>query len=293
MRVFIAYLYILLSYLFTFKPSSAFVVRRGSSQAPLAAVRKKNNEKPPNKNDENTDPSNPEITDQHVQGILESVSDAEALLACRAYLVKRRRWSDDGGWPEWMRRQAAQQQTSDDDSTGFFWEDLSKLEYWDPLGSPLRRQINTTTNNNNNNRNDLSFEASDDGIDDENNYEDDAMHSSDTDASTALVGGDALISLAAWQDAFQDDQSSTISWEDTEPSPEYLRRSKAAIKTFSDSTWKAFWYERRWGSHSTSRRAAEQRLHQRLTSKWQAATQADMLAPLANMTQDEMAQAIV
>ena len=82
---------------------------------------------------------------QQVQDILNSVSDAQALLACRAYLIKRRRWSsdgnsndsEDGGWSEWMRRQAAQQQTAEDESTGFFWEDLSQLKYWNPLANPL------------------------------------------------------------------------------------------------------------------------------------------------------------
>ena len=285
----------------------------------LATVGKKQNEKQitVKKNNNNATDTDTEIStnEQHVQDILDSVSDAEALLACRAYLVKRRRWStsneggdnddernnnnkdDTGGWTEWARRRAAQQQNWEDDSTGFFWEDLSQLEYWDPLGSPLRRQTNNSINNNNNS---LSMTPDTVGVfegkrndDDDGDGDDDIMHSSDTDASTAWVGGDALISLAAWQDAYHDDQSSTLSWEDTEPSPEHLRRSKAARRTFSDSQWKAYWYERRWGSHSTGRRAAEQRLRQRLTSKWQAATQADMLAPLASMTQDEMIQAIV
>ena len=225
-----------------------------------------------------------------IDEILGSISDTEAVLACRAYLVKRKRWTDEnGGWMEWSRRKYAQQQTADDETTGFFWEDLSQLRYWDPLSSPLRR---------------ANESANVDEIEMDGEVEEDnvvvSRHSSDTDASVALVGADATISLAAWNAAYREEEpspiaesmESTLTLEDPEPSPEHLRRSDAARRKFTDPEWKDHWYERRWGRRDR-RGVNEERLHQRLSSMRQSSTQAEMLAPLANMSETEIAEAIV
>lgn len=255
--------------------------------------------------------NNDDDEDKDVQDILDHVSDAEALMACRAYLVKRRRWSGDaaGGWSEYMRRQAAQQQTVEEESTGFFWEDLSQLQYWNPLANPLRFQqqhegSNTTTNITTESifpTNKAKFLTIGDDNEDEN---DDvlpiARHSTDTDASSAVVGEEPVISLEAWHEAYLDglddsntDMSFSASIEDTEPSQEHLRRSAARRKLFSDAVWKAHWYERRWGQKQPRRVEAEERLHHRLSALWKSASHAQVLAPVASMTQDEMTQAIV
>ena len=219
-------------------------------------------------------------------------------LSCRR---RRRRFTD-----RIHRRRSAQQQTADDETTGFFWEDLSQLQYWNPLSSPLRRGSSDNPKGDGfQEQEEDDMLVNDDGLDEE-EYDAIIRHSSDTDASTAMVGEDTFLSLAAWNEAYQnhgeenDDNmdimdssiTSSLTMEDAEPSQEHLRRSKAALRKFEDPAWKAYWYERRWGG-AKRRSVAEERLHQRLSSILQPSSQAELLAPLANMTQAEMAEAIV
>ena len=63
---------------------------------------------------------------------LEEVSDAEALLACQAYLVRKKKIDWTAGEERRKRRQRVQENAEEDSlfglgSTGFFWEDLSQL----------------------------------------------------------------------------------------------------------------------------------------------------------------------
>ena len=152
-------------------------------------------------------------------------------------------------------------------------------------------------------KNFLSFGDYDNDDDQESDESEIARHSTDTDASSAVVGEEPVISLAAWHEAYleglEDDDTADMSFssslEDTEPSPEYLRRSQARRKKFSDAAWKEYWYERRWGGNQNRPRRlpTEERMHHRLAALWQSSTHAQVLAPVANMTQDEMSQAIV
>jgi hypothetical protein len=73
--------------------------------------------------------------------ILDTVSDAEALLACRAYLRRTKRLGDFTAGEERKsrrRQQLANFQTSTStaNSPGFFWENVNALVYYDPTRSP-------------------------------------------------------------------------------------------------------------------------------------------------------------
>jgi hypothetical protein len=139
-------------------------------------------------------------------------------------------------------------------------------------------------------------------IDDEEDTVVITRHSSDTDASEAIIGADSTISLAAWNEAYQEENDSssaiseiiesTLTLEDPEPSPEHLRRSKMIQQKFQDPVWKQKWYESRWGNRKR-REINEERLQQRLSSVRQVATEAETLAPLATMTEEEITEAVV
>jgi hypothetical protein len=75
------------------------------------------------------------------ESIFDTVSDAEALLACRAYLRRTKRLGDFTAGDDrkrQRRQQLASFQTaaSTANSPGFFWEDVNELKYYDPSQSP-------------------------------------------------------------------------------------------------------------------------------------------------------------
>lgn len=187
------------------------------------------------------------------------------------------------------------------------------------------------------------MDTSDDDDDEDSNVDKEIMqaeetHDSDTQASVALVGSDASISLAEWEmlnfDEEEDDDEydnpnadvgltefAVSSLQDIEPTREHLRRSHAATSKFEDPEWKAYWYEKRWGKQKRTARqkkqsaslAQQRRLEERLQHQLSlqsssslaqshqpppppqssSSSSAALLAPLANLTADEMKDAIV
>ena len=141
-----------------------------------------------------------------VQDLL--VSDAEALLACYAYL-KRHMRLENSTWTQKERRQrmkvAAQPH--------FFWEeDLSKIAArvkQEMLGKFIE-------------------EEEDDDDDDDEHRETPLRPSRSSSTAEVLVGRNSLLFP-------------------TEPSPTHARRSQSAKRTWTDPDFRERWYESRWG----------------------------------------------
>jgi hypothetical protein len=90
---------------------------------------------------------------------VDSVSDAQALLACQAHLVRRKKvaWTA-GDQRRWRRQQAqplllAQHEDAMSSSCGFFWEDPTQLRYLSSSRRPLLGALNSITTSKNENEN--------------------------------------------------------------------------------------------------------------------------------------------
>jgi hypothetical protein len=194
----------------------------------------------------------------------DSVSDAEALLACRAYLQRKNRL---GEWTQFERRKRMKEVAF---AKPKFWEDPSELTY---LKDP-------------NNNNDLLLDE------DDNN----AIAAANADA----VAAEVLLEQETTEEAVGSSDYrydyGVFSCFPSAPSQSRLNRSRAAKRTWSDPKWKEEWYKRRWGSKSKADRmqnkiksANEKRLKDRVRD----------LPPgflgspeLASMSEDEIAEAI-
>jgi hypothetical protein len=248
---------------------------------------------------------------------LPDVSEAEALLACRAYLIKRRRLqgSASGGWDDWdeRRKMSRDQQDWDNDGErggpvgGFFWEDLSQLKYYrgppDKISHKEGQPSRSTGGENH-------LDSSDYEVDDEN-----ILNASADAEAGARQWNPRAISLDGTGQARQGDDGFTKSitseeggslWYDPEPTQEHVRRSQAAHRKFDDPDWKQKWWKQRWGrrkaaegrptqqqsASSSRRRRAQERLRQQVPELSQSSAVEAFLAPLASLTADEMQVAI-
>jgi hypothetical protein len=102
----------------------------------------------PSKDTDHHDPSSSTKDDNHdenddtntdLEALLNSVSDGEALLACRAHLQRRNRLVV-GGWRQMkerqQKRQLAAEQAKQSEAVGFFWDDPDELVYYDRKRRP-------------------------------------------------------------------------------------------------------------------------------------------------------------
>ena len=177
---------------------------------------------------------------------VDTVSDAEALLACRAYLSRKNKL--DGGWKHYQRRKQAKQVAASQ-PYAFFWEDPTELIYLQ------QKQVKHSS---------MDHEVVDeyDDYDDENDDDDD----DDDNANEGVLD----VTTASQQDTVDDDifdyydpelelQEQVVfqkpNGEDYEaftsfpsgPSETRIRRSKATKKLWADPEWRQRWYESRWG----------------------------------------------
>ena len=185
---------------------------------------------------------------------VDTVSDAEALLACRAYLQRRNKLD---GWTQFERRKnlkASKQQ--------YFW-DPSELAYFkDPGSSSIssRKEI----------------------------LEDDLTES--TPSSKDREKTEKITFDEKSQDGKVYAKFSTF---DSEPSATRLRRSQAALKTWADPEWREKWYEKRWGLRKDRTAANEKRAQKRLEKRVRAIPRGLLGSPeLAAMTEEEIEYAI-
>ena len=188
---------------------------------------------------------------------LDSVSDAEALLACQAYLVRKKRVAWERAAERKRRLEASNSFTNPNDawrnpsgldsSTGFFWEDPTQLIYL--YKNPVEERTENTSPS-------VENEDEDTTSDKTNEDEDDIWETVINSPDTAW-----RVSLPVDNDDDDDDNSHDTDYEseesaldefaaiDGKPSPSHVRRSQAAQRRWSDPAWRAKWYERRWGNH--------------------------------------------
>ena len=192
---------------------------------------------------------------------VDSVSDAEALLACRSYLQRRKRMSG-GRWKQHeVRKRMKEISTSEQPLS--FWEDSSELVYF-------RREFQ---------RKDLSIEEGllDTSIDDD-------------DDSETLFGQPERSMFESTDDL---EYTSFTSYP-TEPSPTRIKMQEAKKRTWSDPEWKNMWYERRWGNKSKSNNQRKKGTYQKqLEDRIRALPPGLLGSPeLASMTDEEISHAI-
>jgi len=207
-----------------------------------------------------------------IESELDSISDAEALLACYNYLQKRKRW---GPWSKAEARKVKRQRflgnlkAGSDRSggaAGFFWEDPSELKYLHKLR--IKDSASTTSSDADMIDPDNAFSSIDE-LDPEDDFEE-----KDEDEIWESVKLQGSLSR---RDIIPLNEDEKLLWDSAEEfssffdgaSDEHVRRSNAVKRTWSDPKWRAEWYQKRWGNRprpltaeSKKRRNAEARLHE-------------------------------
>jgi hypothetical protein len=223
---------------------------------------------------------------------IDSVSDAEALLAVRAYLQRKNRL---GEWTQYKQRKQRREQAARDlqgsswgsDSTGFFWEDPSELKYFNR--KPVF--VNTTLVANVEGVFALDTEDEEED-DDDDDYEEKLWESlSPRRIDHRVEYYDTEVEQEEEDIRLQ--KSEDYSVFDTGPSPSRIRRSQAAKLMWTDPEFKAKWYEKRWGT--PSKLTAKEKQQKRQLKKRLSNFQPDSLLAneeLVKLSEEEIADAI-
>lgn len=221
-------------------------------------------------------PSDDSLDDDEEAVDLASVSDSEALLACRAYLQRKNLL---GGWEGHARRkrrsrQASAQTSSTFAAAGYFWEDPSELKYMH--NSPPHLQ-------------DPFIEDNEEEIDDLDLIGQDGKSSSERvvfdDSHSAPNEDDEYLSATSALERGGAFTSFPIA-----PSDEQERRSEAAKKTWSDPEFREKWYAKRWG---TRKQTKDQKQEKKMEDRMSSLPAGILSSPeLASLSQDEITEAI-
>jgi hypothetical protein len=213
--------------------------------------------------------------------IINSVSEGEAVLACRAYLKKHARLE----WTQRNERRRLQEAPSDE--PGFFWGDTKQLKYFTMDRS--KWLVNGGAGAGGGDKMDISKESNLDDVDPQDGKEIWAtVH-----PQTILQGVDL------YKDQEEDDaELSSIDNNyfvgfDESPSPSRIRRSQAARKIWSDPEFYKRWYQQRWG-RSSILHTQKRRRHKVLEERVRALKPDSFLAlpQVGAMTEYEIADAI-
>jgi hypothetical protein len=225
------------------------------------------------------------------------LSDAEALLACRAHLQRRNSLGKWTAAEERKRQRRLQQEAAREDpsSTGFFWENPSQLlsaqgseteithELSGDSSSPLRENDEFDA--------DHEEEAEDEIwetiINSRSNIEQRVKLPSVTEEEGVTWEFSSPSSREDVGFAFVGDGTTTPL-----PSISFKNRSEAAKRMFADPVWKKEWYERRWGSDHE--KDSEKKRHREEERRLRALFKENFLAnpELASMSEEEVGEAI-
>jgi len=202
--------------------------------------------------------------DQDEDVDIESVTDAEALLACRAYLQRKNRL---GEWTQSRQRKQRREQAAkdlqdsswDSDSTGFFWENPSELKHFQ------HRNLVAEGFDAANEMNEGDVEDQDDDDDD---GDDNLWENLSPRRINHRVEYDTIDEDQEEEDLRLQTLEDFSAFDDLEPSASHVKRSQAAKRMWSDPVWKARWYEQRWGNGSkrTTRATKQARLLEKRVS---------------------------
>mmetsp|Transcript_5991 Transcript_5991/g.13135 ORF Transcript_5991/g.13135 Transcript_5991/m.13135 type:complete len:491 (-) Transcript_5991:146-1618(-) len=221
------------------------------------------------------------------------LSDAEVLLACRAYLVRRKKLS----WSASDRRKRAREQSlaiteGESGAVGYFWENPEELVYMKSSSSG-------------------GGDGASDGI-------------AAAGAGAGLYGrrdkaddeekGNGLLAVAwdggdIWSDGVVEEEDEMGPMEEDEdsdrrrgglysdflsgPSNEHEKRSNAQSEKWTDPQWKAMWYKRRWGENGEKRKSSEDKARKRLDSLIDSIPEEVLSSPeLAQLSDDDIAEAV-
>ena len=199
--------------------------------------------------------------------MLDSVTDAEALLACRAYLQRKNRL---GAWKDYQRRKESLRQPSTigsanaPESVGYFWENPEELVYLDRHEDDDDESMQENDSDEEE-RPRVMFESAE-----------------EEDSGVSMMLGTTLSTL---------ERGAEFTSFPTMPSEERVRRSNAAKKTWSDPEWKAMWYEKRWGRlrNMTPSASKQKRLDDRIRAMPPKLFESQ---ELASLTEEEIEEAI-
>ena len=222
---------------------------------------------------------------------IDSVSDAEALLAVRAYLQRKNRL---GEWTQYKQRKQRREQAARDlqdsswgsDSTGFFWEDPSELKYFNrkPVEVNMTRVVNV--------EDEFNLDAEDEDEEEDDEYEENLWESmSPRRIDHRVEYYDTEIEQEEEDQRLQGSEDYSVF--DTGPSPSRIRRSQAAKLMWSDPEFKAKWYEKRWGT--TSKLTTREKQQKRQLKKRLSNFQPDRLLAneeLTKLSEEEIGEAI-
>lgn len=193
------------------------------------------------------------------------VSDAETLLACRAYLQRRNKL----GWKQFERRKQAQQQSSalfpsfSKDSVGYFWEDPSELLYTN----------NNSPDGDRPSYGDLISEEQQDFL--LQPHADQVVFENYDDGDTSIYSGGGVFTTHP-----------------SGPSEERIRRSNAKSAQWQDAEFRKKWYEKRWAGKTIM--TEEFKKNRRLDEKLLAVPSEIVDSKeLAAMTEEEIYDAVV
>ena len=229
------------------------------------------------------------IEDSEGRSDINQVSDAEALLACRAYLQRRKRW---GPWVKADRRKSMRQRSLGNMrqldrafGKGFFWEDPSQLKY-------LNKKIAVPNDLNSTSILGGDVTEAEEGTEEtkEQGEDEEIWESVKVQGSMGrrdllpLVEDDRLLGEAA-------EEFSPLLHRG--PSQEHVRRSEAVQKLWGDPEWKARWYEMRWGRRQrlmSAKSKAQKRIEARLRKLDPSVLENEALA---NMTEVEITAAVL
>jgi hypothetical protein len=242
--------------------------------------------------------------------LLATVSEAEALLACRPYLLRRNRLGEQNlNQQRRAKRIEMLDQAKGSDSTdGFFRPDPLKVvrANSDPQWMSRFQQESTSTSN----AAAVVVDTSDKDVvlPDASSPLSASFGTKKRRKRRRLEAVEPIIADTAqlvqqrlsgvWENvdvilAPEDETSSASTYfqiDEDSPSSRFKRRSDMQRKKFADPVWKAAWYERRWGNH---RRLSEREKNERLLHK-RVLPLARLLShpALAAMNEDEIANAI-
>ncbi|KAL7547563.1 hypothetical protein ACHAWF_010853 [Thalassiosira exigua] len=195
-----------------------------------------------------------------------NISEAQLLLACRAYLLRKHKVE----WKQKKRRAEASASPLNND--GYFWPDPNDLLYLREDPDPYNLIYNETYGEYYGyKRNGVRLLASQDTTYSGKNYlNDESVQPEDERASTS---------------------TNPFSTNPLYPSDEHVRRSNAKLRLFNNETWKEEWYKRRWGgkvaSESQKVRGKQEKLIREMPNDVLESPSFD------NMSEEEVAEAII
>lgn len=235
-----------------------------------------------------------------------AISDAEALLACHAYLRRKRRLEWTAAAERHKRREQAIAAADEGPLSGlrpvgFFWEDRSQLPYvgLSDYGSEYKQDTSEQGLEQKAVKNNFITQVGDWALleKDEDGY--DLEESVDTWESLAAPDKMSPFSLPI----DEDDEAADVVIDDFSaidyvPSLSHTRRSLAAMRRWSDPAWKEKWWNSRWGNRKSGFQSKKQKLNssrQRRTEMRVRKLKPDELLAspeMAELSHDEIAEAI-